>query len=233
MSEPNPTPMLRRRVLRDDVHEILLDRLLSGVYQDGQTLAIDSLARELGVSPTPVREALAWMEHTGLVTRAALKGYRVAPPLSAAAMSELMHARMLLETDAVRGSAGRLDALLPALGAAHAHHLEVVAGLQLDDPDPATRMADVREHFAADWAFHQTILDHCGNRYVDQLVNSLAPRIHRQRQSLGHGLTDVQLALAEHAQVLDKYRNGTIEDAVTAMRVQLEGVCERAVRDSQ
>ena len=71
MSEPNPTPMLRRRVLRDDVHEILLDRLLSGVYQDGQTLAIDSLARELGVSPTPVREALAWMEHTGLVTRAA------------------------------------------------------------------------------------------------------------------------------------------------------------------
>ena len=67
---------LTRKVLRDDVHDALLQMLLRGRFAPGESLSIDHVARQLGVSPTPVREALVELEHTGLVTRAALRGFR-------------------------------------------------------------------------------------------------------------------------------------------------------------
>src|SRR3954447_24962481 len=87
--------IVQRRALRDGVYDAILEMLLAGQATPGESLAIDGLARQLGVSPTPVREALVQLEHTGLVTRAALKGYRVAPPLNPAGVAELMDARAL------------------------------------------------------------------------------------------------------------------------------------------
>lgn len=232
MSEPTSLPTVRRRVLRDDVQDILLNHLVDGTYESGQTLAIDVLAREMGVSPTPVREALVRMEHTGLVTRVALKGYRVAPPLSPGAMAELMDARILLETEAVRRACDHLASVVPELEAVHARHRQVVAELHAQDPDPARRAASISDHFAADWKFHQTILDHCGNRYLRQLVDYLAPRIHRQRQAVGHGLTDAANAVEEHGRILDAYRAGDTDQAVAAMRDHLERVRRRAILDA-
>ena len=82
--------LVARRALRDGVYDAILELLLDGSVAPGASIGIDALARQLGVSPTPVREAMVQLEHTGLVTRAALKGYRAAPPLSAGAMSELV-----------------------------------------------------------------------------------------------------------------------------------------------
>lgn len=60
-------------------------------------LNIGALSRELNVSQTPLREALARLEHTGLVRREALKGYRVAPLFSETELIKLMDARLVLE----------------------------------------------------------------------------------------------------------------------------------------
>ena len=68
-----------RQVLADHVYEELLASLMDGRLEPGTAVSIDGTARELDVSPTPVREALARLEHTGMVRRVALKGYRVAP----------------------------------------------------------------------------------------------------------------------------------------------------------
>src|SRR5690625_2725032 len=118
-ARPGPERRLDRKVLRDDVYDELLERLLGGQYPSGTSLSIDGVARELGVSPTPVREALAQLEHTGLVSRAALRGYRVAPPLSERQMAELVEARAVVELAAVERAAERTAELLPALQAAH------------------------------------------------------------------------------------------------------------------
>ncbi|MGO4492762.1 GntR family transcriptional regulator, partial [Arthrobacter sp. 2YAF22_2] len=65
-----------RQVLADHVYEALLIALMDGRLEAGTPVSIDGMARELDVSPTPVREALARLESTGMVLRTALRGYR-------------------------------------------------------------------------------------------------------------------------------------------------------------
>ena len=64
-----------RQVLADHVYEELLASLMDGRLEPGAAVSIDGTARELDVSPTPVREALARLEHTGMVRARQLLGY--------------------------------------------------------------------------------------------------------------------------------------------------------------
>lgn len=123
MSSSDPETLslrpIRPRGLRDDVYDALLDMLTSGSLEPDSPLTIDGLARFLAVSQTPVREALARLEDTGLVHRTANRGYRVAPPMSAAQMSELIEARLIMETSAIGHAVERdLDNLVHDLDAA-------------------------------------------------------------------------------------------------------------------
>ena len=68
---------------------------------------IDALARELDVSPTPVREALARLESEGLVRKRPLAGYTVSPLLSRSEFADMFDMRLLLECAAARWAAER------------------------------------------------------------------------------------------------------------------------------
>lgn len=228
-SQPKP---LSRRALRDGVYDTVLEMLLSGQVPPESSLSIDGLARDLEVSPTPVREALVQLEHTGLVTRAALRGYRVAPPLTPEQMSELVDARAVLEIAAVARAADHIPEFLPELEAAHARHLSIVAALP---PEPSRTRGvpeGFRDYFDADWAFHLVFMRHSGNRYLLSMAQDLGTHIHRLRQSVLHGLSDVQQAMAEHQAVLDACRRGDGPGAVAAMRAHLTGVRNRAAAEA-
>jgi DNA-binding GntR family transcriptional regulator len=231
-----PEPALggvERRALRDGVYDAILELLLEGRVRPGASLSIDALARQLGVSPTPVREAMVQLEHTGLVTRAALKGYRVAPPLSADRMSELVDARTILEVAAVRGAVPMSDAALLELKAAHSDHVRAAEHVKrLRATSDEMSWSAVRRYYTADWAFHRVILHHCGNQYLLQLAEFLSPQVHRMRQSLGHGLTDVDQAVAEHGVILEAIATGDDQRAEDAMRAHLLGVRARSLAES-
>ncbi|MFE9204156.1 GntR family transcriptional regulator [Micromonospora sp. NPDC007230] len=231
--EPDLGRAVERRALRDGVYDAILELLLEGRVKPGGSLSIDALARQLGVSPTPVREAMVQLEHTGLVTRAALKGYRVAPPLSADRMSELVDARTILEVAAVRGAVPMSDGALLELKAAHSDHVmaaEYVKRLRATSDE--TSWPVIRRYYTADWAFHRVILHHCGNQYLLQLAEGLSPQVHRMRQSLGHGLTDVDQAVAEHGVILEAIATGDDQRAEDAMRAHLLGVRARSLAES-
>src|SRR6476660_5258141 len=79
-------------------------------------ISIDSLARELGVSQTPIREALSMLEAIGLVTKRRFIGYCSAPKLNRKQFEELFEVRSLIEPYAARCAAQRMsDADLKAL----------------------------------------------------------------------------------------------------------------------
>jgi DNA-binding GntR family transcriptional regulator len=99
----------RRQGLSDDVYEAVKAMLMDLVVPPGERVSIDGLARDLGVSPTPVREALARLEVEGLTTKEALKGYRSAPLLTREEFDDLHDFRMLIEPWAARRAAERLD----------------------------------------------------------------------------------------------------------------------------
>ncbi|MCK9792816.1 GntR family transcriptional regulator [Isoptericola sp. 4D.3] len=221
-------PTLARKILRDDVYDALLEMLMTQRLAPGQSLSIDGLARELGVSQTPIREALVQLEHTGLVIRAALKGYTVTAPLTAAQMAELIDAREVIELAAVERAVGR-SGLSERLESAHAEHQAVIARYGLDrQPSADAVQGQLLEYFRADWAFHETIIRGCGNRFIDQMASILGANVHRMRQSMDRGLTDSADALREHAEILAAFQVGNRARAVGAMARHLQGVSQRA-----
>ncbi|MEU4373899.1 GntR family transcriptional regulator [Pseudonocardia alni] len=228
------TPGLRggieRRGLRDHVYERILELLLSGGLEPGTRLGIDTIARDLDVSPTPVREAMVQLERTGLVTREALKGYRVAPPLAADQLAELFDARLMLETTAASMAAPATPAMLAELRSAHARHAaageRVAAALAQGRVDPSL----TAEYFAADTEFHDVVLHHARNRYLVQMSETLGAQVHRMRQTALQGVPDVEEAVAEHGGVVDAFASGRVDEPVAALRRHLDNVRERSLR---
>lgn len=231
---PQPEPPLSRKILRDGVYDAVLEMLLGNTLTPGSSLRIDALARQLGVSPTPVREALAELEHTGLVTRAALRGYTVAQPLSAHQISELFSARRAIELASLESALPAAPSDIENLRRHHERHVSAsdAARAAVEQGDPEAGFATFRDYFDADWGFHVALLEMSGNSYLLQMAKSLSPHLHRMRQSAGTGPTDVHLAIAEHAAILEAVAAGDVTVAVAAMSSHLASVNSRAVHDA-
>src|ERR1700760_2162226 len=103
-------PRLKRSTLGDDVYTSLRSAVLEHTLAPGDRMNIDALARELEVSPTPVREALARLESEGLVRKRPLAGYTVSPLLTRAEFADMFDMRLLLECAAARWAAARATA---------------------------------------------------------------------------------------------------------------------------
>lgn len=220
--------VIKRNVLRDEVEELILDGLISGGRAPGTRLSIDGLAREFEVSPTPVREAMVSLERSGLVDYAPLRGYIVTPLLSAEQMSELLDARKTVEAAALSRSFSEWEALLPDLERAHEQHAAAVARIEAAEEEDFDLL---REHFRCDWAFHQELLRHAGNRYFLPMVEPLRTHTHRMRQILANGprAVDAPIALAEHAAILQKVREHHHDGALEALARHLDGVLQRSL----
>lgn len=219
-----------RRALRDQVFDTILDLLLRGDLQPGARLSIDTIARDLEVSPTPVREALVQMERTGLVVRQALKGYRVAPPLPPEQVAELFEARMIVEVGAAALAEAHCDELVAELREAHQVHIAAAAALaevsQGQYPLPL-----LHAYFEADWAFHQVIHRQSANRFLEQMASSLGTQNHRMRQTLQRG-GDADLAIEEHSKIIKAYESSVPGAGEQAMKAHLTAVRDRAVKDA-
>lgn len=215
-------PMLpKRQVLADGVYETLMALLMEGSFAPGDAVSIDSLSRELAVSPTPIREALARIEASGLIVREPLRGYRIAPPMSPEAFKELMDARLLIEphnaaTAASRSSALLLDELSEALSAMRAA------------PKGPTYQ-ESRRFLSADAAFHAAIGRHSGNRYLAEAVSRLGSHQHRFRLFRGSGISNPVRSLSEHRDVFAAIKQGDSAGARDAMRTHLLNVLDRAL----
>jgi DNA-binding GntR family transcriptional regulator len=217
-----------RRALRDEVYDRVLDKLLWRGSVPGERLSAEALAQELHVSPTPVREALVQLERTGLVTREALKGYRVAPPLDEERLEELFSARVLLEVEATHLAAAHADELLPELRRAHEDHRKY-GDLLTQAMENGEPLADpTRLYFDADRAFHEVIFRGSRNRYLLSMYQGLGALTHRMRQAGLHGVSDIEASLEEHAAVLEAFSTNPTQ-AAERMKAHILGVRDRVL----
>lgn len=226
MTDQHPAPghVLQRKVLADYVYEEILSSLIDGRREPSATISIDGLARELNVSQTPVREALARLEHTGMVRRIALKGYTVAPLSTPKELAQLVDARIVIEpTNAEwacqRATTQLCDALqetIDRLGASHT----------------GATFAEFRDYWQADEDFHRIIAENADNPFVLAAYKTLGGQIQRFRFFAGKGVTDADSAIREHTAILQAFLDRDPERARAAMVDHLVGVRERSVRDS-
>ncbi len=207
------TARISRRVLADQVHEILTERILDRVYSPDEHLNIDKIARELGVSSSPVREALTRLTAEGLVASSSFIGFVVAPMPDVAWFEELYDYRELIETWAVRIVAD----LRPS---------NVLAGLymavaRLEQGSYGSSFRDYCSAHDADEAFHRLMIEATGNRVVAKSYRELNPHLQHARLYLSHP-QDVGLVVAEHRAILDAIDRGDGDAAAGAMRLHLK-----------
>ena len=223
--------VIKQRGLRDRVYDRVLDVLLRSDTTPGMRLSIEAVARELGVSPTPVREALVQLERTGLVTREANKGYRVAPQLADDQLDALFDARLVLEGGAAALASAHEAALVPRLRAALAEHEAMTAVVRAASSAGELPVDLVRDYFAVDWNFHHLIFEGTHNPFLIDMSAGISTRVHRMRQTLQSGVSDADDAVREHRAIVDAFAEGP--DAVAlAMRIHIERVRERSRSDS-
>ena len=214
-----------RQVLADHVYEALLSALMDGRLEAGTPVSIDGMARELDVSPTPVREALARLEATGMVRRTALRGYRVAPLFTPLELADLMDARLVIEPANSFMACNRAgDGLVRELAQA------------IDDLKSAPRgpsFAEFRAYWQADERFHRLVAQHAGNQFLLSAYNALGGQVQRFRFFGGLGVTDADFAIAEHTEILKAIEAGDAGLARDKMIAHIQGVKLRSQHDSE
>jgi DNA-binding GntR family transcriptional regulator len=139
-----------RTVLREQVKEVLLERILRGELEPGERLVETRLARELGTSQAPVREALRDLELLRLVESEPFRGSRVRA-VDDSQLLPVFPVRAALEELAASEAARNADRDVGALE----HELESMR--------EAAAAADWRTQIAHDVAFHRTMVELAGN----------------------------------------------------------------------
>lgn len=200
-----------RRALTDDVYEAIKALLMDQEIPAGERISIDGLARDLGVSPTPVREALTRLESEGLATKEALKGYRSAPLLTVEEFDDLYRFRLLIEPWAARAAAERMDDAGRALVEREMATVEAPSGTTYEGYKWLT---------AHDARFHALVAHLSGSRQVQQALERTHCHLHIFR--LHFERTTGTETLAEHRKIAAALVAGDGDAAEAAMRRHLE-----------
>ncbi|MDI1465046.1 GntR family transcriptional regulator [Catellatospora sp. KI3] len=219
MAQPAPIPRLRRSTLGDDVYETMTALIMEHTLAPGDRINIDALARQLEVSATPVREALARLESDGLVRKRALAGYTVSPLLTRQEFMDMFDMRILLESAAARWAAQRADA---------AARDRIVADAA-PEAAPAAPDSDAWRAHAAftklDAAFHDLIAHAAGNTLLRDGIVRLHAHLHLHR--LFFPYAQAGTTAGEHRRIAGAIAAGDADGAETAMRDHLTLARER------
>ena len=150
----------RRLVLADGTYDSIKAMILDHEISPGEHVGIDELSRDLSVSQTPVREALARLECDGLVSKIPLRGYQATDLLSVQQFDELFQFRGLIEpwaaSEAARHSTRRDIEALEA---------ELERADRISQSGSSSTYAKFVEH---DTRFHALVAHASGNAFVEE-----------------------------------------------------------------
>jgi DNA-binding GntR family transcriptional regulator len=198
--------------LGDEVYNAIYAQLMSLKIPPGGRISVDSLVRELGVSQTPIREALSRLEALGLVVKTHLIGYSAAPQLDKDRLQQLYELRLLLEPFAAgRAAVNMTDEAIEALEKVD----KDMRSARNDDP----RLA-YGEFAQSDSAFHDLIAIGSGNLLIHETLARLHTHVHLFRLFFhARATTD---ANDEHARIIAGIKQKDSAATEAAMRDHIE-----------
>lgn len=197
--------MIARLPLRDEVYRQILDRIHRGELQPGSPIRDVPLSSELGVSRTPIREALLRLAREGVIESAVGRGFRVRP----------LDATEIREVGAVLGT---LEALALRLSPAPSpDRLERL--VELDRQLERTR-GDMSRCLDLEDEWHRTLLESCPNQRLRELVISLRQVPRRYLAAYLRGAGRLSLSTLPHGKILKALRSGAGADAAAVFEDQ-------------
>ncbi|MBR2038354.1 MAG: GntR family transcriptional regulator [Lachnospiraceae bacterium] len=194
-------PMNEFLPLRDVVFNTLRQAILTGELKPGERLMEIHLANKLGVSRTPIREAIRKLELEGLVTMIPRRGAEVAQ-ITGKSLQDVLEVRRSLDALCAELACERIsDGEIAALEAA------------CKEFEEATYTRDARVIAAADVALHDIIIKATNNNRLVQLVNNLAEQMYRYRFEYIKDYSMHGRLVEEHRVIFEAIRK---KDKVTA-----------------
>lgn len=213
---------MARKVLSEMVFSHLKELVLSNHFRPGERLLDRDLAKLLGVSRTPVREALVRLHQDGLLETRDRKGYFVVDMGDARHIADLYDLREVLEVHAVRLATER------AQPEDLAELAEVLATLETFGHDPEKRGEEIKEGLRV----HEIIARASGNPFLYDTVVRL---LNRMRffiwiETLYEDPEQAETTRREHAALLTLIRERRADDAERVMRAHIRTAREHILR---
>lgn len=201
-------------------YERLIDLILSGQIKGGELIQERRLADRLGVSRSPIREALILLEGEGILTRQS-GGLLQVKQFTVTDYVQSLQIRRLLEPEAARHAAGRIPpgtlVMLREKLRALRDFADHPQGLEPEDGD----------HRRVDDELHNAILDHCGNALMVDIVRDL--RRKTRMFDLRRLPERFDQTCDEHELLLDTLESGDGDAAAAAMVAHLDAVFQSIV----
>ncbi|WP_055478776.1 GntR family transcriptional regulator [Sphaerimonospora mesophila] len=203
MPVPQSRGLVARSLLRENAYQAIRDAIVDGTLVPGERLNDNDLAQWLGVSRTPVREALARLEQAGLV-RTKPGRYTIVSPLEIRAVRDAQSVTAAMHELAVREALPNLSAAeLDAMRAANARFAD------------ALRRGDVDAAISADEDFHGVPVTACANHAIRTVLEQFTPVLRRLERLRFSSLSGRE-SVAQHERIIALCEAGDIEGAAAA-----------------
>ena len=196
--------------LRDVVFNTLREAILKGELQPGERLMEIALANRLGVSRTPVREAIRKLELEGLVIMTPRKGAQVAK-ITEKDLNDVLEVRLGLEALVMELACQRIDE--EHLKKIETYMHEFASRINDDD---VTQMAE------ADVQFHEVIYDATNNRRLIQMISNLREQMYRYRVEYLKDLESRELIVEEHKEIYESMRDKDFKRAYESVKMHIQ-----------
>lgn len=208
-----PATPVKNRDLKNHAYKILKERLINCIYEPGSILNEAQLATDLGLSRTPVREAINRLESEGFVKVLPKKGVYVSD-IQLSDVLQIFQTRIEIEPVALRMAAPHLptDELL--------HFQKTFTG----------EITDIQNGFRLDTAMHLFIIEHCGNRYIIEMMHRLFDDNTKVVIASKQNQVQIHDARQEHLNIINTLLEKDYEKAESLMRTHIE-TCRRAALD--
>ena len=202
--------------LTEQTYIVLRDNILKRKFEPGQKISVEEVARQLGVSRTPVMDALKPLAADGLVEIVPRRGTFVTE-LDAQAVAELFDIRVMMETyaaDHILSTSG----VGPFLAAIEAPLLSMEQATVEDD------YADYEAFMAGDRDLHLRLVEQTGNERLVHMYSDLNVHIQIARAHCLSRVEDARQAHQEHQAIVHAFRAGEAEAACQALETHITNV---------
>lgn len=207
--------------LRDVVFNTLRQAIITGEFAPGERLMEISLANRLGVSRTPVREAIRKLELEGLVIMIPRKGAQVAK-ITEKSLRDVIEIRTVLEEFAAVLACERIDQnSLRNLRQAHEDFIRSVEN------------GDILDIVDKDETFHDTIFQATNNDRLISIINNLREQFYRYRMEYVKDIRQRSNLVEEHRELLDAISNRDSIRAKELMRTHLLNQQQEVINNIQ
>ena len=191
--------------LRQQVLEQVRTEIISGQSMPGSMYSVPTLAASLGVSTTPVREALLELARSGLIEPMRNRGFRVVEP-TLTDLRNLFDLREILELHAAAIVARKPKKNLKGLSRL------------ADDIARAVKTEDIRLYLEADRSFHQLLTAAADNARLTEMVMGLRDQMRLYGIKSRAGLARQNESIAEHYQIIELAMAGKEEALAKLLR---------------